>query len=119
MTDTRRITLSAPDNRVRLYHADTRIADTPTALRLDEHGYPSRWYLPIAALDGAHLVASATRTHCPFKGEATYYDLQIGDVRLADAAWSYRQPIDAMAAIAGRVAFDHPTLETVVGPSAV
>ena len=41
-------------------------------------------------------------THCPFKGDASYYSLKGG---AENAAWSYESPYDEMAAIKGHLAF--------------
>ena len=62
-------------------------------------------YFPEAALDPGHIRPSATRTHCPWKGEAHYYDLIVDGTTNADAVWFYPEPKPAAAAIRGRVAF--------------
>ena len=51
------------------------------------------------------LEATETHTICPWKGEASYYDVVVGDQRIADAAWYYPTPMDAAKEITGRVAF--------------
>jgi len=51
------------------------------------------------------LEPSATSTHCTWKGDASYYDVVVGDRRIADAAWYYAQPYDVASAITGYVAF--------------
>lgn len=82
------------------------IADTRAALRLQESTYPAVHYIPIADVDSAVLVASATSTYCPYKGDAGYYSVATaGGVRVDDAMWTYREPYPAVAAIAGYVAF--------------
>lgn len=106
-----RIHLEAAPVRVRVSAGEVLLADSRDAITLHERGYPTRWYLPHADIAPDRLSPSATRTHCPHKGEAQYYHLQLpGGETLEDAAWVYRQPIEAVAAIAGRVAFDHPQL---------
>ena len=106
-----RIHLEAAPVRVRVSAGEVLLADSRDAITLHERGYPTRWYLPHADIAPDRLNPSTTRTHCPHKGEAQYYHLQLpGGETLEDAAWVYRQPIEAVAAIAGRVAFDHPQL---------
>jgi uncharacterized protein (DUF427 family) len=51
------------------------------------------------------LEASETHTTCSWKGEASYYDLVVGEDRNADAAWYYSAPKDAAKEIIDRVAF--------------
>ncbi len=44
-------------------------------------------------------------THCPWKGQASYYDIVVGDEVNEGAAWYYSEPKPAAAEISGRVAF--------------
>ncbi|GED22303.1 DUF427 domain-containing protein [Halomonas halmophila] len=105
-----RITLHPHTRRVCIYHGDTLLADTCDALELREKGYPQRQYLPQPDVDMSKLTVSTTVTHCPFKGDSTYYSLP----DLPDIAWSYENPIDEMQEIAGRVAFDANKVREVV-----
>ncbi|MES1924972.1 DUF427 domain-containing protein [Salinisphaera sp. T31B1] len=105
-----RIQLARPNARVWVMAGETIVADTRAPVCLTECGYPPRWYFPPAAVARARLVPSATRTRCPFKGEADYFNVQHGATTLVDAAWRYNTPIDSMATIARHVAFDHPQL---------
>ncbi|WSX07955.1 DUF427 domain-containing protein [Streptomyces sp. NBC_00988] len=50
-------------------------------------------------------VELATNTYCPCKGGASYYSLALADGVRADAVWFYPEPYDAVADIAGHVAF--------------
>ncbi len=83
----------------------TMIAATTHAIILREDGYPPRAYIPRGEVIG-NLQLSDRTTHCPFKGDASYYDLTIADLQIPNAAWSYLAPFDEMAAIEGHVAFD-------------
>jgi len=62
-------------------------------------------YFPPESLKKEHLEASDHRTTCPWKGEAYYYDVVIGDTRKEDAAWYYPDPSDAASEIEDHVAF--------------
>ncbi|PSJ22404.1 nucleotidyltransferase domain-containing protein [Halomonas sp. ND22Bw] len=97
-----RITLHPHSRRVRILAGDTLIADTCDAIELREHGYSHRQYVPKEDVDMAKLSISSTVTHCPFKGDSTYYSLP----DIADVAWSYEWPNDDVQAIVGRLAFD-------------
>jgi uncharacterized protein (DUF427 family) len=62
-------------------------------------------YFPAESLDRDRFGPSDERSVCPWKGEASYYDVVVdGDVN-AGAAWYYPEPKSAAAEIAGRVAF--------------
>jgi uncharacterized protein (DUF427 family) len=56
------------------------------------------WYFPVSALRREYLKHSSTRTTCAWKGEARYYDAQVGDQNNADAAWYYPQPKESAIA---------------------
>jgi len=62
-------------------------------------------YFPLDSVRTGVLEPSGTRTVCPWKGEASYYDVVVGTDRDVDAAWYYPEPKDAAAEIAHRVAF--------------
>jgi uncharacterized protein (DUF427 family) len=62
-------------------------------------------YFPAASVDPAVLRPSATTTHCPWKGDASYYSLEVDGQVNADAAWFYPDPKPAASQITERVAF--------------
>ena len=62
-------------------------------------------YFPRESVREEHLRPSATHTTCPWKGEASYYDVVVGGVVNKDAAWYYADPTPEAATIKGRVAF--------------
>lgn len=62
-------------------------------------------YFPRDAVREDFLQPSGTTTTCPWKGEANYFSLSVGDGLNRDAAWYYAEPKDAAAEIRGRVAF--------------
>jgi uncharacterized protein (DUF427 family) len=62
-------------------------------------------YFPADSIHREHLEPSSTHTTCAWKGEASYYDIAVGDNVNKDAAWYYRDPKDAARNIKDRVAF--------------
>jgi uncharacterized protein (DUF427 family) len=62
-------------------------------------------YFPADSIKREHFRESTKHTTCPWKGEASYYDVIVGDEVNADAAWYYPQPKDAAKEIKDRVAF--------------
>ena len=62
-------------------------------------------YFPPAAVDRRYLRPSATHSTCPWKGEASYYDVVVDGEVNADAAWYYPSPKEAARQIADHVAF--------------
>ncbi|SCZ57775.1 DUF427 domain-containing protein [Thiohalomonas denitrificans] len=81
------------------------IAETRRPTLLFETGLPTRYYLPLIDTRVDWLKPSDTVTRCPYKGEAHYYSLRIGEKSIDDVCWYYRYPTQEVAAIAGLVCF--------------
>lgn len=62
-------------------------------------------YFPADSIVTEYFEDSATRSHCPWKGEASYKTLVVDGKRNPDAAWYYPDPKPKAAEIAGRFAF--------------
>ncbi|HET7313909.1 DUF427 domain-containing protein [Salinisphaera sp.] len=91
--------------------ADTRlIASTRRAVLLEERGHRPVLYVPRDDVAANALIESATRTRCPYKGEARYFHVTAGGQTFTDAAWAYDAPLAALEIIAGLVAFNHPAI---------
>ena len=99
------ITITAAPCRVRVTFAGRVVADTRRALSLAEASYPPVMYIPRQDVDLATFERTDHKTHCPFKGEASYYSIHAADQTAQNALWSYEQPLEAVSAIAGYMAF--------------
>lgn len=99
------ITITAVPYRVRVTFAGPVVADTMRALSLVEASYAPVIYIPPEHVDLTTLERTDHKTHCPYKGEASYYSIRIADRNAQNAVWSYEQPLEAVAAIAGHMAF--------------
>lgn len=64
-------------------------------------------YFPVEDVDASALERSEHRTFCPWKGDASYFDVVVDGERNSNAAWYYPEPYEAAAAIQGYVAFWH------------
>jgi uncharacterized protein (DUF427 family) len=62
-------------------------------------------YFPPESINKQHFASSDTHTHCPWKGEASYYSVEVDGKVNKDAAWYYPTPKDAAQNIKGYVAF--------------
>ena len=62
-------------------------------------------YFPRSAVHGEYLRPSPTQTVCPWKGTASYHDVEVNGERNSDAAWYYSDPKPAAAHIKDHVAF--------------
>lgn len=81
------------------------LAESANALELTEGDLPARIYIPKDDIAMAFLDASDTTSHCPHKGDATYYSIVTKSTTLKDAAWSYEAPKEGVEAIAGHLSF--------------
>lgn len=62
-------------------------------------------YFPAESINREYFSESAKQTTCPWKGEASYYDVTVNGEANRDAAWFYPEPKEAAREIRGRVAF--------------
>ncbi|SHN01489.1 DUF427 domain-containing protein [Actinacidiphila paucisporea] len=99
------ITVEPHPSRVVVRAGGQVVADTTRALTLREGSYPPVHYIPLDDVQPTALVPSDTVTYCSYKGDASYFSLVTTDGTVADAVWTYDKPYDAVAAIAGHVAF--------------
>ena len=107
------IAIEANPKRVRVLLGGKVVADTSNALTLREASLPPVQYIPRADADMTLFRKTAHSTHCPYKGDASYYSIE-ADARTAEnAAWSYEIPFPAMAAIAGYLAFYPNRVDTI------
>ena len=105
MTATRRIEIYPFAGAVTVDVDDCRIVRSTNALVLDEAGYPPVFYVPRTDVDLTQLVSSDHTSHCPYKGDASYYSFAHATAPVSNMAWSYETPLASVAPIAGHLAF--------------
>ncbi len=81
------------------------LAESKDALELTEGNLPSVIYFPQDDIAMALLDESPHRTHCPQKGDASYFSIVTKSKTLENAAWSYRDPKEQVIRIKGHLAF--------------
>jgi uncharacterized protein (DUF427 family) len=91
--------------RVRVVFGGETVADSRRAKLLHEAGLLPVYYFPIEDVRMELLKESDHTTHCPFKGDASYWSVRVGDRVAENAVWSYPEPIDSAPPIAGYLAF--------------
>jgi uncharacterized protein (DUF427 family) len=96
-----RIFFEAYPRRLRALVGDRVVLDTVGAQLLHETGILPRVYVPVEDVDASVLERTDTSTHCPFKGDASYWTLRVGDRVIEDAVWAYEQPLEAASWLAG------------------
>jgi uncharacterized protein (DUF427 family) len=60
---------------------------------------------PPESIQKSAFTPTDTSTHCPYKGDASYYTISTGKTELKDAAWFYPEPLPGMKKIKNYVAF--------------
>lgn len=87
-----RIDVLRGSQRVKVRVGGRTVAESESPMVLFETGLPPRYYLPPADVDRSLLSASETRTVCPYKGVASYWNVRVEGAEAEDAAWSYPDP---------------------------
>jgi uncharacterized protein (DUF427 family) len=96
------IDIKPEQKRVRVTFNGQVIADTGNALALKEGSYPVVYYVPRKDVKMDRLVRTTHSTHCPHKGDASYFSIKDGP---ENAVWSYEQPKAGVEAIKSHLAF--------------
>jgi uncharacterized protein (DUF427 family) len=91
--------------RVRVVFNGETIADSRRAKLLHETGHLPVYYFPREDVRWERLEESDHTTYCPFKGDASYWSVRVGERVAENAVWGYPEPIDSCPPIAGYLAF--------------
>ena len=107
------ITIEKNSNRVKVLFNGTVIADTTQALVLKEGPLPPANYIPRRDVQMAHLQRTDHSTHCPFKGNASYFSVRVDDQIADNAVWTYETPLDSVAQIKDYLSFYMEKLDVI------
>jgi uncharacterized protein (DUF427 family) len=107
------ITITRSGKHVRVRFAGKIVADTTRALELKEASYPGVFYVPRADADMTALTRTEHHTHCPYKGDASYFSIAAGGRSAENAVWSYETPFPAVAEIKDYLAFYPNRVDTI------
>ncbi len=108
-----RIDVLPSSHHVRMELDGHLLAESSRPVLLFETMLPVRYYLPRDDIR-AQLTPSATRTHCAYKGQASYWSAAVGDRVVPDIAWTYQQPLHDAAQARGLIAFFNERLDVIV-----
>ncbi|RFU46901.1 DUF427 domain-containing protein [Paraburkholderia sp. DHOC27] len=108
-----RIDIKQNSHRVRVIHQGVTMADTQAALTLAETGLPEVFYFPRADVNMARLERSDHASHCPFKGDASYFHLRTEDGLVENAVWCYENPFEGVQQIKGYLAFYNSRVDRI------
>lgn len=82
-----------------------QVAASARALVLFEANYPPVYYVPREDIDEKYFVRTDHTSYCPYKGDASYFSLQVPGHEGVNAVWSYEDPKVSVAQIRGYMAF--------------
>lgn len=99
------IAITPNPHRVRVVLGGFIVAETTRALTLQEAGFPPVHYIPRDDVQMDLLDRTDRASHCPYKGDASYYTVTAGGLVRESGVWSYERPYPAVEAIAGHLAF--------------
>ncbi|MBO0611302.1 DUF427 domain-containing protein [Myceligenerans salitolerans] len=95
-----------PSSRhVRVVVGGEVVAESHRPVVLTETGLQPRFYLPRVDVRMDLLTPTDTASHCPYKGEASYWTVDAGGTQLVDVAWGYDTPLPESTRLAGLVCF--------------
>ena len=86
------------------------------ALKIQEAGmdlYDPVYYFPKEAFPEHVLEATDKSSHCPLKGDTTYYHMNLENEQLKNIAWEYTKPFDRSSKLKGYVALDASLFQIV------
>jgi uncharacterized protein (DUF427 family) len=91
--------------RVRAVIGDVAVADSTRVLLLLEKGHLPVYYFPAEDVRTDLMEPTDKHTRCPYKGEASYWTVKAGGREVANAVWSYLDPLPERTDIKGYMAF--------------
>jgi uncharacterized protein (DUF427 family) len=109
-----RVDILGSSRHVRVEVDGVTVADSHAPRILFETGLPPRFYLPMGDVRLDWLEPSATVSHCPYKGAATYWHLTVKGRRYDDFVWCYRSPFPESQKVAGLLCFFNEKVDLYV-----
>lgn len=110
-----RVDILAGSRPVEVLLKGVTVAASPRPTVLFETGLPPRYYVPLVDVRLDLLRPSPNVTHCPYKGTAAYWSVEVSGELFPDLVWTYRTTLPESVRIAGLVAFLNEKVDLVVG----
>jgi len=109
----KRIDVLGSSRHVKVVIAGETVADSNEPAILFEPNHPVRYYLPKVDVRMDLLLPSEKISRCPYKGDARYYSVAVGEQVVPDIAWSYTYPTKECATVAGKVCFFNERIDEI------
>jgi uncharacterized protein (DUF427 family) len=114
MTQGHQITITPADVHVEVRVGGETVAVSDHPVLLSETGLPTRYYLPRQDVRTEMLRSTSFETTCPFKGQASYWSVAIGEEVHENVVWAYEAPIPAAEGVAGLFCFYNERVDLIV-----
>lgn len=109
-----RVDILPSNRRVRVEIDGVTVAESTNASFLFETNLPARHYIPKTDVRMDLLTPTDLATHCPYKGTARYWSVEVGDKTHENIVWGYDTPLPESQKIAGLVAFYNEKLDIYI-----
>ena len=110
----KRVDILASSRRVRVELDGVTLADSARPRILFETSLIPRYYVPLPDVRTDLLRRSETTSHCPYKGVASWWSVQVGAALHEDLAWTYQAPLPESQKVAGLVCFQDERVDMVL-----
>ncbi len=110
----KRVDVLNSSRHIRVVVDGETVAETNRARLLFETGLPTRYYIPKSDARLELLEPTDTSSRCPYKGEASYWNVRIGESVHEDIVWAYREPIPENPRIENLLCFFNEKVEIYV-----
>jgi uncharacterized protein (DUF427 family) len=100
--------------KVRVERDGHLLAESDAPILVFETGLPTRYYLPESDVHTSLLGDSDLQTGCPYKGFASYRDVELDGRRHPNLFWYYRAPFDEVAQVEGHLAPYNERVDVIV-----
>ncbi|HER25478.1 MAG TPA: DUF427 domain-containing protein [Rhodospirillales bacterium] len=97
--------ITRSQKHIRVFAGDSCLAETTNALELSENTYSTVYYIPQSDVRMDLLKKTDHSSYCPFKGDASYWTLNVEGAHPEGIAWAYEIPFDESLQIKGHLAF--------------
>jgi uncharacterized protein (DUF427 family) len=114
MAQGHRITITPSDHHVEVRLGGEVVVRSSRPVVLEETGLPARYYLPPEDVRTDLLRPTATETTCPFKGQASYWSVEVGGELFPDVVWSYGAPIPEAEGVSQLMCFYNERVDLIV-----
>ena len=114
-----RITITPADLHVVVRVGGETVAESHRPVVLEEKGLPTRYYLPRDDVRTDRLRRTDRNSTCPYKGQASYWSLEVGSTVHENIVWSYETPIPEAEPIAGLLCFYNERVDLTVSETSL